>query len=326
MLSLANGEGLFESSRKKIIPPHPHRVAIVTSPTGAAIQDILNIMSRRAKNVEIIVVPTIVQGAAAAPLICEAFLKAQKLNADVIIIGRGGGSIEDMWCFNDEKLARLISECKIPVISAVGHEIDFTICDFVSDLRAPTPSAAAELVAKSSNEIEQKIIQLNKNLKFSINKTLEIKSKETVYLSRRLSDPKKKLQDLMIKSDDLFDRLENAIQLNIGSLKKDIQILRNKLTSPDQVISRHRLNLDKKNIRLQNLINLNIQKSKYRTHSIAAVLDSLSPLKVLDRGYAITKSKNMIIKSIQQVSEKDIIEVRIQDGFIKAEIINIEKI
>lgn len=319
-------EGLFESSRKKIIPPHPHRIAIVTSPTGAAIQDILNIMNRRAKNVEIIVVPTIVQGAAAAPLICEAFLKAQKLNADVIIIGRGGGSIEDMWCFNDEKLARLISECKIPVISAVGHEIDFTICDFVSDLRAPTPSAAAELVAKSSNEIEQKIIQLNKNLKFSINKTLEIKSKETVYLSRRLSDPKKKLQDLMIKSDDLFDRLENAIQLNIGSLKKDIQILRNKLTSPDQVISRHRLNLDKKNIRLQNLINLNIQKSKYRTHSIAAVLDSLSPLKVLDRGYAITKSKNMIIKSIQQVSEKDIIEVRIQDGFIKAEIINIEKI
>ena len=120
-------EGLFDSSRKKAIPAHPQKVAIVTSPTGAAIQDILNIMNRRAKAVEVIVVPTIVQGAAAAPQIAEAFVKAERINPDVIIIGRGGGSIEDMWCFNDEKLARLIAASKIPVISAVGHEIDFTI-------------------------------------------------------------------------------------------------------------------------------------------------------------------------------------------------------
>ena len=140
-------EGLFDPLQKKVLPAFPKSIAVVTSPTGAAIQDILNIMSRRAPHVSVTVVPAIVQGAAAAPQICEAFRKAMLLKPDVIIIGRGGGSIEDMWCFNDETLARLIASCDIPVISAVGHEIDFTICDFVADLRAPTPSAAAELVA-----------------------------------------------------------------------------------------------------------------------------------------------------------------------------------
>ena len=143
-------EGLFEATRKKPIPSYPRHVAIVTSPTGAAIQDILNIMSRRAKNVEITLVPALVQGVNAATSLVDSLKLALQLPVDVIIIGRGGGSMEDLWSFNDETLARLISLATIPIISAVGHEVDFTICDFVADLRAPTPSAAAELVAKSS--------------------------------------------------------------------------------------------------------------------------------------------------------------------------------
>ncbi len=317
-------EGLFDLSRKKSIPAHPQRVAIVTSPTGAAIQDILNIMNRRAKAVEVIVVPTIVQGAAAAPQICEAFISAQKLNADVIIIGRGGGSIEDMWCFNDERLARLIAASQTPVISAVGHEIDFTICDFVADLRAPTPSAAAELVAKSSSEVEQKLIQLNRNLQFSLKKKLEIKMKEVLHLSRRLTDPKKKLQDLMLKSDDLFNRLENAIQVHISGLKKDIQILQNKLVSPTQIIAQHRLNLDKKNMRLENSMNSNIQNRQYRLKSVMSMLDSLSPMKVVDRGFAIAKNKGDVVKSVKQIVKKDIIDIQLKDGVIEAEVIQIK--
>jgi exodeoxyribonuclease VII large subunit len=314
-------EGLFDSSRKKAIPAHPQKVAIVTSPTGAAIQDILNIMNRRAKAVEVIVVPTIVQGAAAAPQIAEAFVKAERINPDVIIIGRGGGSIEDMWCFNDEKLARLIAASKIPVISAVGHEIDFTICDFVADLRAPTPSAAAELVAKSSAEIVQKLTQLDRSLAFSMKKRMEMMKQSVLHLSKRLTDPKKKLQDLMLRSDDLFNRLENAMAVNINHLKKDVQILQSRLVSPKQVISSLKLNLDKKNMRLQNLMNSNLQNKKSRIQNMMALLDSLSPMKVVDRGFSITKSHGKLLKSISQVKAKDIIEVQVNDGIIEAEVI-----
>lgn len=319
-------EGLFESSRKKPIPAHPQRVAIVTSPTGAAIQDILNIMNRRAKAVEVIVVPTIVQGAAAAPQICEAFLKAQKINPDVIIIGRGGGSIEDMWCFNDEKLARLIAASSIPVISAVGHEIDFTICDFVADLRAPTPSAAAELVAKSSAEIVQKLVQLDRALAFSMKRRMDMMKQSVLHLSKRLTDPKKKLQDLMLRSDDLFNRLENAIAVNINHLKKDVQILQSRLVSPVQVIAALKANLDKKNMRMQNLMNSNLQNNKSRVQNMMSLLDSLSPMKVVDRGFSITKSHGKLLKSVSQVKAKDIIEVQVNDGIIEAEVIKLNKI
>ena len=319
-------EGLFDSIRKKPIPAHPQKVAIVTSPTGAAIQDILNIMNRRAKSVEVIVVPTIVQGAAAAPQLCEAFQRAEKLNPDVIIIGRGGGSIEDMWCFNDERLARLIAGSFIPVISAVGHEIDFTICDFVADLRAPTPSAAAELVAKSSAEIAQKLIQLDRSLAFSMKKRMDMMKQSVLHLSKRLTDPKKKLQDLMLRSDDLFNRLENAIAVNINHLKKDVQILQSKLISPVQVISSMKLNLDKKNMRLHSLMNFNIQNQKSQVQNLMSLLDSLSPLKVVERGFSITKRQDELVKSIQQVKIKDLIEVRVKDGFIDAEIIKLRKL
>lgn len=319
-------EGLFDNARKKPIPAHPQKVAIVTSPTGAAIQDILNIMNRRAKAVEVIVVPTIVQGAAAAPQICEAFAKAERINPDVIIIGRGGGSIEDMWCFNDEKLARLIAASQIPVISAVGHEIDFTICDFVSDLRAPTPSAAAELVAKSSAEIVQKLVQLDRSLAFSMKKRMDMMKQSILHLSKRLTDPKKKLQDLMLRNDDLFNRLENAISVNINGLKKDIQILQNRLVSPVQVISSLKLNLDKKNIRMKNEMTLNIQNNKSRLQNMMSLLDSLSPMKVVDRGFSITKSKGKLLKSIGQVKAKDVIEVQVNDGVIEAEVMTLNKL
>ncbi len=319
-------EGLFDNARKKPIPAHPQKVAIVTSPTGAAIQDILNIMNRRAKAVEVIVVPTIVQGAAAAPQICEAFAKAERINPDVIIIGRGGGSIEDMWCFNDEKLARLIAASQIPVISAVGHEIDFTICDFVSDLRAPTPSAAAELVAKSSAEIVQKLVQLDRSLAFSMKKRMDMMKQAILHLSKRLTDPKKKLQDLMLRNDDLFNRLENAIAVNINGLKKDIQILQNRLVSPVQVISSLKLNLDKKNIRMKNAMNSNIQNNKSRLKNMMSLLDSLSPMKVVDRGFSITKSKGKLLKSIGQVKAKDVIEVQVNDGVIEAEVMTLNKL
>ncbi len=319
-------EGLFESKRKKQIPALPQSIAVVTSPTGAAIQDILNIMRRRAKSVEVTVVPTIVQGAAAAPKICEAFLAAQKLNPDVIIIGRGGGSIEDMWCFNDEKLARLIAACEIPVISAVGHEIDFTICDFVSDLRAPTPSAAAELVSKNTNDLIQRISLFDRSLKNSIIKSVNIQKQKLIFYSRRLVDPKKRLQDLIQRNDELFMRLEQSVYSRINDLKKDTEILRNKLVAPAQVIQNLRNRIQTMNLKLQNKINQKISDQFYRLNNLKSLAHSLSPLQVVDRGYSISKIKDKVVKSIKQIKADDILDIRLADGDVRAQILEIKKL
>lgn len=265
-------EGLFESSRKRPIPHYPRHVAIVTSPTGAAIRDMMNVLGRRARGIQITVVPTVVQGAAASAQIVESLKGAWKLpDVDVIIIGRGGGSIEDMWCFNDETLARTIVASPVPVISAVGHEIDFTIADFVADLRAPTPSAAAELVAKSADELLQKIQQLHRVLLLCRTKLFDKWKQKLALLSRRLIDPQKKLQELNQRNDELLMRLELA----------------------------------RKNIFLR--------KRQSLEHKMA-MLDSLSPLKVVDRGYALITKNNHVVKSVKEVKKGEVLNVKLSYG------------
>lgn len=316
-------EGLFDSARKKPIPFFPQSIAIVTSPTGAAIQDILNILNRRAKMIEVTVVPTLVQGAAAAPGLVEAFLKAERLQPDVIIIGRGGGSVEDMWCFNDEKLARTIAASQIPVISAVGHEIDFTICDFVSDLRAPTPSAAAELVSKNANDMIQKVVSSDRSLQASMQKFILQKKHQLVFYSRRMIDPKKRLQDLMQRNDELTLRLEQAIFSNITHLKKDIEVLKSKLVSPDQVILKLKHKIKTFDLKMMTSIQNKTSNLSFRLKNLMGLVDSLSPLKVVDRGYSITTIKNKVIKSIKQVSMSDKVDIQLTDGAVTAQIVNI---
>jgi exodeoxyribonuclease VII large subunit len=272
-------EGLFESSRKKAIPEIPRHIAIVTSPTGAAIRDILNILNRRGKGLDVTIVPSLVQGEAAAAALRTAFVTATQLpNVDVIIIGRGGGSIEDMWCFNDEALARLISQSAIPVISAVGHEIDFTIADFVADLRAPTPSAAAELVVKSADELLNKINGFQRILRMSLSGRLTQVRTLLHNLGKRLIDPKQKLQDLMQKNDDLYNRMSRAME---------------------------RI-LERKKIYLTSRMDL---------------LDSLSPLKVVDRGYSLVTKNGQLIKSNEQLIKDDLIDVKFAKGTVQAKVL-----
>ncbi len=313
-------EGLFSPDRKKEIPHYPKKVAIVTSPTGAAIQDILNILNRRAKNIEVIIVPAVVQGAAAAASLIAGFESAERLNPDVIIIGRGGGSIEDMWCFNDETLARKIANSKIPVISAVGHEIDFTICDFVADLRAPTPSAAAELVAKSSAEVIQRLLQLHKLLLNALQKIVHNKKQKLAMAAHRLADPQKKLQDFSLRNDDLYTRLETAIDYKLTSLKKDIQVLRSKMVSPEHAIKNKKIRLQKNEERLNLTIKHFIQSKDHKIKNMMSLLDSFSPLKVVDRGYSIAKAKDKVIKSIKQVKKGDEVTIRMTDGTLITEV------
>lgn len=319
-------EGLFDASRKKMLPAFPKKIAVVTSPTGAAIQDILNIMKRRAPHISITVVPAIVQGAGAASSLWDAFAKAQMIQPDVIIIGRGGGSIEDMWCFNDEKLARMIAACPIPVISAVGHEIDFTICDFVADLRAPTPSAAAELVAKNSNEVVQKVNQLERLLKNSFEKIFRFKSQAVFTATKRLVDPKKKLIDYNLKNDDLFNRLEQAIKVYVSHQKKDVMLLQRRMVSPLHSIKNLRARTEQNKIRLVSATKKNLSDTQFNLKNFMNLLDSFSPLKVVDRGFSIaTNKKHKVIKSIKDVAVSEQVQIQVSDGFLQATVTEIKK-
>ena len=276
-------EGLFESARKRAIPAYPRHVAIVTSPTGAAIRDMMNVLGRRARGIQITVIPTLVQGAGSAEQIVGALKRAATIpGVDVIIIGRGGGSIEDLWAFNDETLARTIVASPVPVISAVGHEIDFTISDFVADLRAPTPSAAAELVAKSSDELMQKVLQLRRLLVVSKKRALESFKQRLALLKNALVDPQKKLQELTQRNDELLMRLDLA----------------------------------RKNL---------FERKKQRLQHKMSLLDSLSPLKVVDRGYALVTKGEQVIKIAGDVKKGDLLNIRLSQGSLQVSVETVKK-
>lgn len=308
-------EGLFESSRKKAIPDFPQHVAIVTSPTGAAIRDILNILSRRAPHLQVTVVPAIVQGESSAGSIRDAFQKALQLpNVNVVIVGRGGGSIEDLWGFNDEKLARMIAASPIPVISAVGHEIDFTIADFVADLRAPTPSAAAELVARSHQEIQLRLEQQVKLLSSAWTKKFSNLDQKVKSLSRLLVDPKRKLQDLILRNDDLVERLQLALQNLFKHKTHQVSIARERLKSPIEVISEKKAQRDLLFYRLAQAVKNKFQDQTHSLHTAMNVLNSLSPLRVVDRGYAMVMKKHNVMRSYKQIKPNDELTLILAEG------------
>lgn len=234
-------EGLFSLERKRALPAFPTRVAVVTSPTGAVIRDIINVMSRRAPNVRITVVPTVVQGAEAGPKIIQALQTAIKYKlGDVVILARGGGSMEDLWCFNHEELARTIYASPIPVISAVGHETDFTIADFVADLRAPTPSAAAELVTAKWSDIAAQILESKSRLWNGFRRILQQKGLLFQSIVKGLRDPRDRLRDQAQKCDDLMIRLQGAVKVIVNQRELRLQQWMGKLDalSPLRVLER----------------------------------------------------------------------------------------
>ncbi len=276
-------EGLFDASHKKPIPAFPETIGIITSPTGAAVRDIFNVLSRRYPCADIVMCPVLVQGENAAPQLTQAINKfSDNKIADVIIIGRGGGSIEDLWAFNDENLARAIYNCETPVISAVGHETDFTICDFVSDLRAPTPSAAAELAVPDSAEL------------------LENLSAQRQYVDSIVS---KKISDSQ-KSLDNSTRLINAY-------------------SPQRLIDEYDKNLDALSRRMKNVSETLIDNKIKNLLETASKLSALNPVAVLMRGYSYTTDeKGEAVNSIKNVKNGDNITVTVSDGEISAVVKN----
>lgn len=295
-------EGLFDEKYKKPIPKIPNRVGVVTAPTGAAIKDIISTIKRRWPLTEIYLFPALVQGEDAKEDIVRQIKRADEYNLDTLIVGRGGGSIEDLWAFNEEIVARAIFECKTPVISAVGHEIDFTIADFVADLRAPTPTGAAEMAVPQLSDVTKYLNQIN----IRLNNTI----------SNKINQNKRKLNDLMTSNvfknpmiiyqtkemifDNLFERLKHST-INLVNIKSKKLL---EVKSSYILKSPYKL-LDNKANKYLNLV---------------SKLETLSPLLTLQRGYTMTKVNGKVISSCKNIKKGDSIEVTFKDGKVDAEV------
>ncbi len=279
-------EGLFDTERKKPIPLYPERVGVVTSPTGAAIRDIINVITRRFPLTEIVLCPVAVQGEYAAPQIKAAIeLFNEEKAADVLIVGRGGGSVEELWAFNEEIVARAVAKSDIPVISAVGHETDFTICDFAADLRAPTPSAAAELAVPDSFQQKEMLSAF----------------------SRRMNSA-------------VLDKVGNERAM-LELKKSALQIL-----SPQNYVDNLRVRCDRATMAMDNAVKSEISYKQKEFSSLCARLDALSPLKILARGYGVVSKNGEILSDINPVSKGDMLDIRLSNGSLECEVTQIKEI
>lgn len=280
-------EGLFDVDKKLQIPKIPKRIGVITSPTGAAVRDIINVIGRRFPYAEIVIFPSLVQGTDAPASLCRGIeYFNESLSVDTIIIGRGGGSLEDLWAFNDERLARFIYNSKIPVISAVGHETDYTICDFVSDVRAPTPSAAAEIAVPDVLELKRKINN--------------IISRESAVLSIRLDSYKKRLH-------------------NIGTSRV--------LSSPMNFVDEKNMALLDLSTKLENSYKSKVSDKRNSLTVITGKVCALNPMAVLSRGYsAVFDNKGNVVKRIAEISVGETLTIRVSDGSVKADVVSVEKV
>jgi exodeoxyribonuclease VII large subunit len=321
-------EGLFEPARKKPVPFLPRKIGVITSPTGAVIRDILAITRRRFSSVPILIAPVRVQGAEAPPEIVQAIRDMQSFtDVEVIILARGGGSLEDLAPFNDEGVARAIFASRIPVISAVGHETDFTIADFVADLRAPTPSAAAEMVLPLKRDLIASVKALYLRMIQQYQRWLQRLQEQVLALTVRLKDPKRKLTDIRLRVDDALERMQRAFK-NQAELRRQIVLQREsqlRHSGPRGRIRDAQFILEslRKNMIAGMLKGLEILKNQLYIHM--AVLDSLGPLTVLRRGYAIVRClpDGSIVRKATEVSEKSMVEVRVASGRFEAKVVSV---
>lgn len=321
-------EGLFDVSYKKPIPKYPKRIGIITAPTGAAIRDILSTIKRRYPICETILFPALVQGTGAKESIVEQINRAQDFDLDVIICGRGGGSIEDLWAFNEEIVARAIFASKIPIISAVGHEIDFTIADFVADLRAPTPTGAAEMAVPNLVDlktlIEQYKIRSNENIKNIIN--YNMKRLDALKSSYVLKNPlvlyevkEQKLDNFIDRVNTIMNKYINDYTVRLNNIKSSY-VLKNPLAMYEAKGEKIKGFVEI----LNKIIKGNLSDNTHRYDILLNKLDLLNPLNILSKGYSVVSCDEKVIKSSKDVKVNDEVNVRLHEGKIKAVVKEIE--
>jgi exodeoxyribonuclease VII large subunit len=325
-----DSEGLFDPSKKLSLPDSPMHIGVITSPSTAAFQDILSAIKRRAPSLQVTLSPAIVQGDTAAVSLIKALDRIMKFNEnnpdnsiDVVIISRGGGSIEDLWCFNNEDLARQIASFPIPTISGVGHEIDFTICDFISDMRAPTPTASAEIVTEFNFKILDKLFEIQSDLHRSIKISLKNKLQKIQILKGSIKNPLLVLREQNQKIDNYELKLQQNMKLNYSTNKQrmDLAISKFKDKNPLTLIQEYFLNM----VNIKKLLKRGIQSSFSKNISTLREYDKnleiLNPLSILERGYSIIQNRSGVsVKSISDVKVEEILIARLNKGFLDVEV------
>jgi len=311
-------EGLFNKEHKKPIPRFPKRIGVITADTGAAVRDIMSTIKRRYPLCEVILFPTLVQGELAAPNIVKQIGVADNYDCDVLIVGRGGGSIEDLWAFNEEVVARAIYNAKTPIISAVGHEPDFTISDFVADLRAPTPTGAAEMavptISDINNLLNQYKIRLNKNIKNLVNtKFIQLYSLKNSFI---LKNPMSLYEIKEQKLDKLIDNLNRNILSILDNKKHNLELDMNKLKiiSPINLINNNQNKLNELKINLNNIIDKYLNSTRYNLDYLINTLKLINPLNILSNGYSLVKFNDKVIRSSKDLKVNDEINIKLHDG------------
>ncbi|MAE22459.1 MAG: exodeoxyribonuclease VII large subunit [Pseudomonas sp.] len=311
------GEGLFASERKIALPAHPKRIGIVTSPTGAVIRDIISVFRRRAPQVELNLIPTAVQGREATAQIVRALQRADAQGYDALILARGGGSLEDLWCFNEEVVARAVAACVTPIVSAVGHETDVSIADFVADVRAPTPSAAAELLAPDSSELVQRLHNLQRRLALHMQGRLARERLRLEGASRRLRHPGERLRQQAQRLDDLDMRLRRAFNQQLANQRERLAGLDARLAAqhPGRNLALLRQRLDGLAARLPRAMQSQLRSQRQQLGALAAQLQIVSPLATLGRGYSILlDERGQAVRSAAQTQPGQRLKARLGEG------------
>ncbi|CTS34332.1 exodeoxyribonuclease VII large subunit [Escherichia coli] len=319
-------EGLFDLQYKKSLPSPAHCVGVITSKTGAALHDILHVLKRRDPSLPVIIYPTAVQGDDAPGQIVRAIELANKRNeCDVLIVGRGGGSLEDLWSFNDERVARAIFASRIPVVSAVGHETDVTIADFVADLRAPTPSAAAEMVSRNQQELLRQIQSVQQRLGMAMDYFLANRTRRLTLLHHRLQQQHPQLR--LARQQTALERLQQRMNLAIDSQikrtnKRQVRLLqRLNQQNPQPRIHRVQSRIQHLEHRLAEHVHSRLSAMRERFGNAVTHLEAVSPLSTLARGYSVTTvTDGKVLKKVKQVKTGDVMTTRLEDGWVKSEV------
>lgn len=314
-----SAEGLFNEAHKKPLPTIPKHIAVITSPTGAAIRDVLSVLERRFAGVPVTVIPVAVQGKESAPQIVKAISLANRANLfDAILLTRGGGSMEDLWSFNEEIVARAMFNSQLPIISAVGHEVDFTIADFVADLRAPTPSAAAEILVPDGDEWLDKFIGFEVLLEEAMQRKLQQLQQHLFHLRQRLRHPRERLEQQAQRLDNLELRLKNHIKNLLGRHQHQLATLQLRLQAhhPQVRLTQLKERLYTARAQLQKAQFIYIERQKLRLATAARMLNTLSPLNTLERGFALVNDAETgdLITNQQQLAPGQRIHTRIAQG------------
>jgi exodeoxyribonuclease VII large subunit len=317
-------EGLFAAGRKRPVPSLPRRIGVITSPTGAAVRDILHVLARRFPAVDVLIYPVPVQGAqAAVDIIAALRLAGRRAECDVLILARGGGSLEDLWAFNDEGLARAIVASPVPIITGIGHEVDFTIADFAADVRAPTPSAAAEVAVPDAAEWLDAFVRLDARLQRSVGRRIDGHRQRLRWLTGRaaLVSPSAKLAQQSQRLDEVEQRLSRALRRRLVASRERLSWLtgRAALVSPAARVAQQLVRLESLRVRSDRACRQIVRRARERLLPLVRTLNAVSPLATLDRGYAIVSTEGgEILRDAAHAKPGTVIEARLSRGRLRA--------